>query len=175
MPPLDVDNLSLVLREPARVLGVGFESDDLISHIVKSAEDQPGALLLLADLFTDLWERRGDGTLRVSDRRDHPGRCGALKACRSVPRANPDKVKASSGCSRCVSPTCRAKASRCRARWEGDEKGEVNQAVNAEWALVELLAGPDWRLLVTGEKDGKEATSEFDDAIACPRSLRSSA
>jgi hypothetical protein len=33
----------------------------------------PGALPLLADLFTDLWERmreRGDGTLHVSDRRE---------------------------------------------------------------------------------------------------------
>src|SRR5262249_57382887 len=70
VPPLGADNLALVLREPARVLGVGFESDDLVSHIVKSVEDQPGALPLLADLFTDLWERmreRGDGTLRVSD------------------------------------------------------------------------------------------------------------
>src|SRR5262245_64655416 len=67
VPPLKTDNLALVMREPARVLGVGFESDDLVSHVVKSAEDQPGALPLLADLFTDLWERmreRGDGTLR---------------------------------------------------------------------------------------------------------------
>ena len=73
VPPLKADNLTLVLREPARVLGVGFESDDLVNHIVKSAEDQPGALPLLADLFTDLWERmreRGDGRLRVSDRRE---------------------------------------------------------------------------------------------------------
>jgi Novel STAND NTPase 1 len=73
VPPLGADNLALVLREPARVLGVGFESNDLVSHIVKSVEDQPGALPLLADLFTDLWERmreRGDGTLRVSDRRE---------------------------------------------------------------------------------------------------------
>ena len=57
-----------MLREPARVLGVGFESDDLVSHVVKSAEDQPGALPLLADLFTDLGERmreRGDWTSRV--------------------------------------------------------------------------------------------------------------
>src|SRR5262249_48604218 len=73
VPPLDADNLARVLREPARVLGVGFESDDLVDHVVRSAEDQPGALPLLADLFTDLWERmreRGDGTLRVSDRRE---------------------------------------------------------------------------------------------------------
>jgi hypothetical protein len=26
-------------------------------HVVKSVEGQPGALPLLADLFTDLWER----------------------------------------------------------------------------------------------------------------------
>jgi ATP-dependent DNA ligase len=35
-----------VLREPARVLGVGFESDDLVSHLVKAAEGRPGALPL---------------------------------------------------------------------------------------------------------------------------------
>jgi hypothetical protein len=73
VPPLTADGIALVLREPARVLGVGFESEDLINHVVKSAEDQPGALPLLADLFTDLWERmreRSDGILRVSDRRE---------------------------------------------------------------------------------------------------------
>jgi hypothetical protein len=73
VPPLRADALAHVLREPASVLGVRFESNDLINHIVRSAEDQPGALPLLADLFTDLWERmreRGDGTLRVSDRRE---------------------------------------------------------------------------------------------------------
>src|SRR5262249_18230247 len=44
---------------------VAFESDDLIDHVVKSTEDQPGALPLLADLFTDLWERmRNRGALR---------------------------------------------------------------------------------------------------------------
>ena len=39
-----------------------------------------------------------------------------------------------------------------RARWERDPRGEEGKATAAEWALVELLAGPDWRLLVTGEK-----------------------
>jgi len=38
-------------------------------------------------------------------------------------------------------------------------KSGADRAVNAEWALVEQLAGPDWRLIVTGEKDGK-ATAE---------------
>jgi len=42
-----------------------------------------------------------------------------------------------------------------RARWERDAKQGADPAVDAEWALVERLAGPDWRLIVTGEKDGK--------------------
>ena len=46
-----------------------------------------------------------------------------------------------------------------RARWERDAKPGTDPAVDAEWALVEQLAGPDWRLIVTGEKDGK-ATAE---------------
>src|SRR5262245_66465303 len=92
------DNLALVLREPARVLGVGFESGDLVSHIVKSVEDQPGALPLLADLFTDLWERmreRGDGTLRVSDRREiiEVGAALSKRADQCLAK-HPDKVDA---------------------------------------------------------------------------------
>jgi Novel STAND NTPase 1 len=46
-----------------------------------------------------------------------------------------------------------------RTRWERDAKQGADPAVDAEWALVEQLAGPDWRLIVTGEKDGK-ATAE---------------
>src|SRR5262249_25898906 len=104
-----------VLGEPARVLGVGFESDDLVSNVVRSVEDQPGALPLLADLFTDLWERmreRGDGTLRVSDRREiiQVGPALSKRADQFLAK-HPDKVDAR--CSRGVSPRCRARASRC--------------------------------------------------------------
>jgi formylglycine-generating enzyme required for sulfatase activity len=35
----------------------------------------------------------------------------------------------------------------------------TDHAADAEWALAELLAGPDWRLTVTGQKDGR-ATAE---------------
>ena len=159
VPPLDADKLALVLREPARVLGVGFESDDLISHVVKSAEDQPGALPLLADLFTDLWERmrdRGDGTLRVSDRREII-QVGAVLSKRADQflKQNPDNVEAVKRLFTLRLAHVPRQGEPVRARWERDAKCEADQAVNAEWALVELLAGPDWRLLVTGEKDGK--------------------
>ena len=98
VPPLKVDGLALVLGEPARVLGVGFESEDLVNHVVKSAEDQPGALPLLADLFTDLWERmreRADGILRVSDRREiiQVGAALCKRADRFLAEA-PDQVEA---------------------------------------------------------------------------------
>ena len=163
VPPLKADNLALVLREPARVLGVGFESDDLIRHIVKSAEDQPGALPLLADLFTDLWERmraRGDGILRVSDRREII-QVGAALSCRADQflEKYPDKVDAVKRLFTLRLAHVPRQGEPVRARWERDPRGEEGKATAAEWALVELFAGPDWRLLVTGEKDGK-ATAE---------------
>jgi formylglycine-generating enzyme required for sulfatase activity len=163
VPPLGADNLALVLREPARVLGVGFESDDLVSHVVKSVEDQPGALPLLADLFTDLWERmreRGDGTLRVSDRREIVQVGAALSKRADQFLANhPDKVDAVKRLFTLRLAHVPRQGEPVRARWERDAKQGADPAVNAEWALVEQLAGPDWRLIVTGEKDGK-ATAE---------------
>jgi formylglycine-generating enzyme required for sulfatase activity len=163
VPPLGADNLALVLREPARVLGVGFESDDLVSHVVTSVEDQPGALPLLADLFTDLWERmreRGDGTLRVSDRREIIQVGAALsKRADQFLAKHPDKVDAVKRLFTLRLAHVPRQGEPVRARWERDAKQGSDPAVDAEWALVERLAGPDWRLIVTGEKDGK-ATAE---------------
>jgi formylglycine-generating enzyme required for sulfatase activity len=161
VPPLGADNLALVLREPARVLGVGFESDDLVSHVVKSAEDQPGALPLLADLFTDLWEqmrKRGDGTLRVSDRREiiQVGAALSRRADRFL-TDHPDKVEAGKRLFTLRLAHVPRQGEPVRARWEREAK--TDPAADAEWAVAEQLAGPDWRLVVTGEKDGK-ATAE---------------
>jgi formylglycine-generating enzyme required for sulfatase activity len=163
VPPLDSDALALVLREPARVLGVGFESDDLINHVVKSAEDQPGALPLLADLFTDLWERmrqRGDGTLRVSDRREiiQVGAALSRRADQFLATA-PDKVEAVKRLFTLRLTHVPRQGEPVRARWEREAKPGESAAIDTEWALAEQLAGPDWRLIVTGEKDGK-ATAE---------------
>jgi formylglycine-generating enzyme required for sulfatase activity len=163
IPPLKAENLELVLREPARVLGVSFESDDLAGHVVRSAEDQPGALPLLADLFTDLWERmreRGDGTLRVSDRREIIQVGAALSRRADQFLANhPDKVEAVKRLFTLRLAHVPRQGEPVRARWERDATDPADRAVDAEWVLAEQLAGPDWRLVVTGEKDGK-ATAE---------------
>jgi formylglycine-generating enzyme required for sulfatase activity len=163
VPPLDADKLAVVLREPARVLGVGFESDDLISRFVKLAEDQPGALPLLADLFSDLWKRmqeRGDGIMRVSDRREigQLGTALSQRADEFLAQA-PDKVEAVKRLFTLRLAHVPRRGEPVRARWERDGKVGADPALDAEWVLVEQLAGSEWRLLVTGEKDGK-ATAE---------------
>jgi formylglycine-generating enzyme required for sulfatase activity len=163
VPPFDADSLALVLREPARLLGAAFESDDLIGHVVKSAEDQPGALPLLADLFTDLWERmreRGDGILRVSDRREiiQIGAALSRRADQFLAKA-PETVGTVKRLFTLRLAHVPRQGEPVRARWERDAKGEADPNAEAEWALVEQLAGSEWRLLVTGEKDGK-ATAE---------------
>ena len=137
VPPLDADNLALVLREPARVLGVNFESDDLVSHVVKSAEDQPGALPLLTDLFTDLWERmreRGDGTLRVSDRREiiQVGAALSRRADQFL-ATNPEKVEALKRLFTLRLAHVPRQGEPVRARWEREAKPGVDAAVDAEW------------------------------------------
>jgi formylglycine-generating enzyme required for sulfatase activity len=161
--PLNGEALALVLREPAGVLGVKFESDDLVAHIVKAAEDQPGALPLLADLFTDLWERmreRGDGTLRVSDRREIIQVGSALsKRADQFLATHPDKEEAVRRLFTLRLAHVPRQGEPVRARWEREMPSGGAQPTDAEWALAEELAGPDWRLLVTGVKDGK-ATAE---------------
>lgn len=162
VPPLKADDLAVVLREPARVLGAGFESDDLIGHVVRAAQGQAGALPLLADLFTDLWERmreRGDGTLRVSDRREIIQVGAAL--CRRADQflaQHQDKADAVKRLFTLRLAHVPRQGEPVRARWERDARGGTGSP-DAEWALAEQLAGPEWRLLVTGETDGK-ATAE---------------
>jgi formylglycine-generating enzyme required for sulfatase activity len=157
--PLKADALALVLREPAGVLGVGFESDDLVNHVVRAAEDAPGALPLLADLFTDLWERmreRGDGVLRVSDRREIIQVGAALaKRADDFLAKHPGKVEAVKRLFTLRLAQVPRQGEPVRARWERAAKPATDPAADAEWALAEELAGPDWRLTVTGEKDGK--------------------
>lgn len=163
VPPLGADALALVLREPAGVLGVQFESDDLIGHVVKAAEDQPGALPLLADLFTDLWERmqqRGDGVLRVSDRHEiiQVGAALSKRADQFVAK-HPDREEAARRLFTLRLAHVPRQGEPVRARWEREMASGSAQPADAEWLLAEELAGPDWRLLVTGVKDGK-ATAE---------------
>jgi len=159
VPPLDAEKLAFVLREPARVLGVDFESDDLMHHVVRAAEDEPGALPLLADLFTDLWERmreRGDAILRLPNGRENVQVGAALaKRADGFLAQNSDTVEAVKRLFTLRLAHVPRHGEPVRARWERAAKPGTDLAADAEWALAEQLAGPDWRLTVTGERDGK--------------------
>jgi hypothetical protein len=163
IPPLDAEAMKTVLREPARVFGVKLESDGLIGQIVDSAEDQPGALPLLADLFTDLWERmvaRGDATLRVTDPREiiqlgaglnrradlfvaqHPAQVEDVKRLFTLWLAYVPRI----------GEPVRRQMVRTPEREE-------------EWKLTQILAGPEWRLVVVGEHDGQQIAELASDVL----------
>jgi hypothetical protein len=158
VPPLGTEALKTLLREPARVLGVKLESDDLIEQIVGSSEDQPGALPLLADFFTDLWKQmqaRGDGTLRVTDHREiiQVGAALSRRADLFVGQnpAQVEDVKRLFTLRLAHVPRVGEPVRRRMVRTPEREE---------EWQLAQILAGPEWRLLVTGENDQGEATAE---------------
>lgn len=158
--PLDQQGLSLVLREPARVLGVKFESEKLVPDVVAAAEAEPGALPLLADLITDMWERmreRGDGVLRHVHRSEKQEmiQIGATLALRaeqflSSHPGSHDAVKRLFTLKLAHVPR---QGEPVRARMERSSRPDQHEEAH-EWSLVEQLAGPEWRLLVVGEKDG---------------------
>jgi hypothetical protein len=54
--PFDRFQLQEVVKEPARVLGVEFEYNNIPSTLADDAAAQPGALPLLSYLLTDMWD-----------------------------------------------------------------------------------------------------------------------
>jgi len=157
VPPLGAEALKTVLREPARALGVAFESDDLINYVVASAKDQPGALPLLADLFTDLWERmqvRGNGTLQVADRKEIIQVGAALsRRAEAFLAQNPTQIDA-------VKRLFTLRLAHVPRQGEPVRRRMVRASGReVEWQLAQTLAGPEWRLVVTAENEG-EATAE---------------
>ncbi len=56
------EELALVIEQPAKKLGVGFE-DGLVSRILQDVKDEPGNLPLLEFALTELWKRRNNKLL----------------------------------------------------------------------------------------------------------------
>jgi hypothetical protein len=73
VPPLDPDALEAVIRRPATMLGVRFDSIEMSEQVVAATARESGALPLLSFLLSDMWQSmqsRGDGVLRWADRRE---------------------------------------------------------------------------------------------------------
>ena len=157
VPPLGSDELRGVLRSPAQRMKVSFDSEGFVDQMVQSAEGQPGALPLLADAMAEVWKRmqeRGDRVLRLTEQPGiaQTGSSLARRADRFLER-NPAQHAATRNLFtlRLVSIPAEGEPVRRRAT-----RAECS---DAEWAVVEALAGPDWRILVTGESEGA-ATAE---------------
>ena len=161
IPPLDSDALETVLREPALSLGASFENPDLVGHIVRAAQGQPGALPLLADLMTDLWgrmQKRRDSkaVIRISDEKEIINIGGALiRRAEGFVSQHPSHVNVLRRLFtlRLAHVPRRGEPVRRRMLRSSDPQRQT------EWPLVEELADPEWRLLVTGKSDGA-ATAE---------------
>ncbi|MER2510535.1 MAG: TIR domain-containing protein, partial [Amaricoccus sp.] len=158
VPPFREAELRQVVERPPALLGAAFEDVAMSGRVVQSTARQPGALPLLSYLLEDLWkgmQRRGDGLLRWSDYPDLVGVRGVLarraeeffETCRDDDRTALQRLFTL----RLAHVPAEGEVARRRAG--GDE------CPDAEWRLVETLAGPDWRLLVTGGS-GDQATAE---------------
>ena len=75
--PLNQDELTWAIQEPARRNGVGF-GDGLVATIVSDVVGQPGALPLMQYALTELFDARRDQTLSPPDYKDIGGVLGAL-------------------------------------------------------------------------------------------------
>jgi hypothetical protein len=163
VPPLGAEALRTVLREPARMLGVKFESEYLIDRAVASAEEQLGALPLLADLFTDLWERmlaRGDATLRVTDPRE------VIQVGAGLNRRADEFVKQNPASVEGIRRLFTLELVNVPRLGEVVPRRMVRTSErDTEWQLAQTLAGPEWRLVVVGEHDGRQIAELASDAL----------
>lgn len=157
VPPLSAEALETVLRRPAQILGAGFEDQMLPMDLATAAAAQPGALPLLADHMSELWEsmqQRGDGLIRMSRRGDlvEIGAALSRRAERFLSRYPEwrDDVKRLFTLRLATVPR-RGEPVR---RWLAKERCTV-----AEWQIIEELAAPQWRLVSIVDEDGAPTAS----------------
>ncbi len=157
VPPMDREQIECMIREPAARLGVRFENPEMVPPIAEATAREKGALPMLSYLMSDVWETmrqddRADGTLRFpyeivdvsrplverAERflAEHPHSKAILRRLFTLKLAHVPKE---------------GEAVRRRAR-----RSECSEE---EWELADALAGPEWRLLSTGE-EGEEPTLE---------------
>ena len=161
--PLTSQELETVLREPARALGASFENEGLVGTLLDGAEGQAGALPLLADHMTELWQemqRRGDGKLRVED----PAQLiqvGSVLTRRADAflGQHPEEVEK-------VTRLFTLKLVHVPREGEPVRRRiPQSRCADTEWRLIEMLSGEDWRLLVIGgmtrEGAAEEPTAEI--------------
>ncbi len=157
VPPLDRTGIERVVRLPAGRLGARFESEEAVQQIVSAAARQPAALPMLSDLLADAWremqeDARADGVLRLPPGFVDISRPLADKAERFL-AGQPDSLDLLRRLFTLKLALLPREGQAMRRRARRSECGE------AEWRLIEAMAGRQWRLLTLGREAG-EATAE---------------
>ncbi|MEM7441881.1 MAG: TIR domain-containing protein, partial [Pseudomonadota bacterium] len=163
VPPLTKEQIERVVREPAARLGVRFENPDIVGVIAEATWKEPGGLPMLSYLMQDAWEemRRDDASKGVLhfpfrvvdvsrplvDRAErfielHPNDTDTLRRLLTLRLAHVPR--------------------------EGQpvrRRAQRSDCTDAEWALVDELAGGDWRLLTTSDADEEPVAEVAHEAL----------
>ncbi len=152
--PMEPDELSAAIVEPARLRGVAFE-EGLVDTILADVGREPGNLPLLEFALTEMWGRQRDHRLTLASY-DGVGRVtGALtkhadqvfEGLEAADQANARRIF-----TQLVRLGAGTEDTRRVAR-----RDELSDAI---WPLVQRLAGPDCRLVVTNATEDEGETAE---------------
>jgi formylglycine-generating enzyme required for sulfatase activity len=158
--PVREEGLREIVVTPASALNVSFDPPDVTKDIVREAAEGPGTLPLLSFLLEDMWKRmqqRQDGALSLKDYRD-------LGGVKGVVQRRADAYLNLYAGQREKDATHRETVKRVftlrllQVPQEGEpvrRRVRRQECSEAEWAVIDELAGKDWRLLTTGEEQGE--------------------
>jgi tetratricopeptide (TPR) repeat protein len=154
VPPLAENGLQKIVEKPTTALKARFEDVQMVPRIAAATARDPGALPLLSYLMEDMWRSmqcRGDGVLRWSDYPELVGVHGVITS-----RAEEFfEIRNDDGQRKALKRLFTLRL----AHVPGDgepvrRRARQDECSTEEWALAQELAGPEWRLLVTGEVAG---------------------
>ncbi len=145
IPPLSEDRLASIIRRPSERLGARFDTAEMPARIAAATASEPGALPLLSYLLSDMWlamQSRDDGVLRWLERPELIDIAAPLRDRAErfrLQHAEREPALRSLFTLRLAHVPREGQAVRRRAH-----RGECSAE---EWAIAEILAGPEWRLL----------------------------
>jgi formylglycine-generating enzyme required for sulfatase activity len=161
--PLSPEGLAEVVRRPAAALDVSFEAG-LDDALIESTRGQAGGLPLLSDTLDTLWKEmqaRGDGVLRwsrpIKEEVDVALKLGERADGFVNAHQEQEALIRRLFCVRLAYVPLQGAATRRTAFLE-----ELSEP---ERALVSELAGPEQRIVVTGERDGKAIAEVAHEAL----------
>lgn len=163
VPPLGREQIDRVIRGPAARLGVRFDRPEIVPLIAQATARAPGSMPMLSYLMADAWEamrrdQASGGVLSFAYEIVDISRPLADRADRFLDQ-HPDSEVA-------LRRLFTLKLTHMPKEGEPVRRRAGRQDCTAEeWSLAEQLAGPDWRLLSTGQEGGEAVVEVAHEAL----------